>query len=58
MRFTFLNDPKDIDPSYKMDLDLWDCFGKKKLHLITEETEEGIFIVICVLLPLHSKSKD
>ena len=33
----FLNNPKDLDPSYKMDLDLWDCFGRKKLHLITEE---------------------
>ena len=25
----FLNTPKDLDPSYKMDLDFWDCFGKK-----------------------------
>ena len=25
----FLKDPKDLDPSYKMDLDLWDCFGRK-----------------------------
>ena len=35
----FLNNPKDLDPSYicKMDLDLWDCFGRKKLRLITEE---------------------
>ena len=33
----FLNNPKDLDPSYKMDLDLWDCFGRKKLCLITEE---------------------
>ena len=24
----FLNNPKD--PSYKMDLDLWDCLGGKK----------------------------
>ena len=21
---------KDLDRSYKMDLDLWDCFGRKK----------------------------
>ena len=27
---SFQNNPKDIDPSYKMDLDLWDCFGSKK----------------------------
>ena len=33
----FLNNPKDLDPSYKTNLDLWDCFGRKKLHLITEE---------------------
>ena len=33
----FLNNPKYLDPSYKMDLDIWDCFGRKKLHLITKE---------------------
>ena len=27
----FLNNPKDLDPSYKMDLGFWDCFGGKKL---------------------------
>ena len=26
----FLNNPKDIDPFYKMDLDFWDCFGRTK----------------------------
>ena len=26
----FLNNPKHLDPSYKTDLDFWDCFGKKK----------------------------
>ena len=34
---SFLTNPKDLDPSYKMDLDLWDCFGRNKLHLITQE---------------------
>ena len=29
--------PKDLDPSYKTDLDLWDYFGRKKLRLIIEE---------------------
>ena len=24
------NNPKDLDPSYDMDLDFWDCFGRKK----------------------------
>ena len=33
----FLNNSKDLDPSYKTDLALWDCFGRKKLCLITEE---------------------
>ena len=31
--FTFQNNPKNLDPSYKMDLDLWDCFGRVKLVL-------------------------
>ena len=31
--FSFQNNPKDLDPSYKMDLDLWDCFGRVKLVL-------------------------
>ena len=26
----FLNNPKDLDPSYKTDLDFWDCFGSNK----------------------------
>ena len=26
MDFTFQNNPKALDPSNKMDLDLWDCF--------------------------------
>ena len=28
--FPCSNNPKDLDPSYKMDLDCWDCFGKGK----------------------------
>ena len=35
----YINNPKDLDPSYKMDLDFWDCFGGKKLHLITDEIQ-------------------
>ena len=31
--FYFQNDPKNLDPSYKMDLDLWDCLGRVKLIL-------------------------
>ena len=34
----FLNNPKDLDPSCKTDLDLSDCFGRrKKLRLITKK---------------------
>ena len=31
--FTFQNDPKDLDPSCKTDLDLWDCLGRVNLVL-------------------------
>ena len=31
--FSFLNNPKNLDRSYKIDLDLWDCYGKVKLVL-------------------------
>ena len=31
--FSFQNNPKNLDPSYKMDLDLWDCLGWVKLIL-------------------------
>ena len=36
----FLNNPKDLDPSYKMDLDFWHCFGRKNLHLISEKIQD------------------
>ena len=31
--FPFQNNPKDLDPSFKTDLDLWDCLGRVKLVL-------------------------
>ena len=31
--FSFQNNPENLDPSYKMDLDLWHCFGRVKLVL-------------------------
>ena len=37
------NNPKDLDPSYKTDLDSWDCFGRKKPHLITVEIWYSIY---------------
>ena len=30
--FSFQNNPGNLDASYEMDLDLWDCFGRVKLH--------------------------
>ena len=32
--FSFQNNPKDLDPSYKTDLDLWDCLGTGKIGII------------------------
>ena len=31
--YPYQNNPKNLDPSYKMDLDLWDCLGRLKLVL-------------------------
>ena len=31
--FSFQNNPKDLDPSCKTDLNLWDCLGRVKLVL-------------------------
>ena len=31
--FHSINNPNNLDPSYKMDLDLWDCLGRVKLIL-------------------------
>ena len=31
--FSIQNNPKDLDPSCKMDLDLWGCLGRAKLIL-------------------------
>ena len=30
---SFLNNPKNLEPSYKTDLNFWNCFGKVKLVL-------------------------
>ena len=39
LRFFFpQNNPIDLDPAYKMDLDLLDCFHRIKFFIITEET--------------------
>ena len=36
MGFSFQNSPKNLDPSYKMDLDFW-IFLEEKPRLVTEE---------------------
>ena len=43
--FTFLNNPKDLDLSYKTDLDLLDCFGRKK----TLSYNRRNMVVPCIL---------
>ena len=45
----FLNNLKDLDPSYKMDLDFWDCFGRGKPPSYKRGNR--------VSSPLHIKSK-
>ena len=37
--YSFLNNPKDLDPSFKTDLDLWNCFGRQMIRLITKEIQ-------------------
>ena len=39
----FLNYPKNLDLSYKTDLDLWDCLGRVKLIAKFHRTD----LVIC-----------
>ena len=34
--FPFKNNPKYLDPSYKTDLHIWDCFRRKKTNLKAE----------------------
>ena len=37
MNFALLNNIKDLDPSYRMDLDFLDCFGRGKPLFIAGE---------------------
>ena len=43
--FSFQNNPKNLDPSYKMDLDLWRLFRKGKTHIIAKF--QRTYLVIC-----------
>ena len=40
--FSFQNNPKNLVPSYKMDLDLWDFFGRIKLIVKFHRTDSVI----------------
>ena len=35
--FLFQNNPKNLDLSYKTDLDFWDCCGRKKTCFIAKD---------------------
>ena len=52
--FSFLNIPRDLDPSYKMDLDFCDCFErkktKKKLCLMNEKN------IVCSVMSFWRES--
>ena len=39
---SILNNLKDLDPSYKTDLDYWDCLGRIKVCLIIKEIRYSI----------------
>ena len=50
--------PKDIDPSYKMDLDFWDCFGRKKALFYNWRNAVFVLKIViegCKLLVLFSQ---
>ena len=42
--FSFQNNPKDLDPSCKMDLDLWDCLGMGKIGNIARFNRTDLVI--------------
>ena len=37
MSFSLPKQSQNLDLSYRTDLDFWDCFGREKTYLITEE---------------------
>ena len=49
--FSFENNPKNLDPSYKTDLDLWNHLGKGKTCIIAKFHRTDL--VICG----HSREK-
>ena len=52
--FPFQNNPKNLDPSYKMDLDLRDCLGRVKLVL--QKNFIGLIKLFVVILERKTPS--
>ena len=51
MSYTFpLNNPKNLDPSHKMDLDIWDCFGRKKQKPLSYNRRNTVLIKLNSLI--------
>ena len=45
----YLNNPKDLDPYYKMDLDFWHCFGWKKILSFNRRNTEVMYVLFSLL---------
>ena len=46
--FAFQNNPKNLDPSYKMNLSFWDCLGRVKLVL--QQNCIGLILLYVLIL--------
>ena len=46
--FSFQNNPKNLDPTYKMDLNLRDCLGRVKLTL--QQNFTALILLFVVIL--------
>ena len=44
--FSFQNNPKDLDLSYKTDLDLWECLGRVKACIVAK-FHRTVLVVCC-----------
>ena len=54
--FFFQNNPKNLDPSFKTDLDLWNCLGR--LKLVLQQNFKGlIYSPTCIKQALKGQSK-
>ena len=47
--FFFQNNPKNLDPSCKMDLDLWDCLGKVNNYILQQNFVGLIYVFLVIL---------